>query len=245
MAPTLKRRRRSQRAKLHASPSWRAWIAQLLPDLEPLTWTEQSAFAALKRSVDGLLHLLPEATCAVLFHLPCQLLEQSQSKEQRSPPQGMCDSHISAKAALSKPWSSLSTSWIARIMTLNPSHESSLEFDCIMLLVACQFRFGNVGNVTVVQSTPRSTPCILEYDTQLAICGSIGQGRSASSSQGPPQQFDSEWTLCYHTLPRRTHVLPRGDPPVMSAQSGRTASAGNGLQPQQNCGQMGIPEQSS
>ncbi len=63
-----KRRRQDQRAKVHLSPSWRAWIAQLLPDAEPLPWAEQAAFEALKRSVEGLFHLLPEATCAALFH---------------------------------------------------------------------------------------------------------------------------------------------------------------------------------
>lgn len=61
------RRRRAQRATLHASPRWRAWIADLLPDPEPLPWAEQAALAAIKQSVDGLLHLLPEAMCAALF----------------------------------------------------------------------------------------------------------------------------------------------------------------------------------
>ncbi|HIP97341.1 MAG TPA: IS1595 family transposase [Anaerolineae bacterium] len=62
-----KRRRRVQRATLHASPHWRAWIAQLLPDPEPLPWAERAAFAALKESVEGLFQLLPEATCAAWF----------------------------------------------------------------------------------------------------------------------------------------------------------------------------------
>lgn len=62
-----KRRRQDRRAKLHASPSWRAWVAQLLPDPEPLPWAEQAAFTALKRGGEGLFKLLPEATCAALF----------------------------------------------------------------------------------------------------------------------------------------------------------------------------------
>jgi len=62
-----KRRRRVQRATLHASPTWRAWIARLLPEPEPLPWAEQAAFAAVKASVRGLSHLLPESTCAALF----------------------------------------------------------------------------------------------------------------------------------------------------------------------------------
>jgi len=62
-----KRRRRARRATLHASPGWRAWIARLLPDPEPLPWAEQAALAALKRGVGGLFQLLPEATCATLF----------------------------------------------------------------------------------------------------------------------------------------------------------------------------------
>lgn len=63
-----KRRRQDRRAKLYTSPSWRAWIAQLLPEPEPLPWAEQAAFEALKRSVNGLFHLLPEATCAALVY---------------------------------------------------------------------------------------------------------------------------------------------------------------------------------
>jgi hypothetical protein len=62
-----KRRCRAQRAKLHSSPRWKAWIAELLPESEPLPWAEQVVFAALKRSVDGVFHLLPEAACAALF----------------------------------------------------------------------------------------------------------------------------------------------------------------------------------
>jgi transposase-like protein len=62
-----KRRRQDRRAKLYVSPSWRAWIAHLLPDPEPLPWAEQAAFVVLKRSVGGLFNLLPEATCAALF----------------------------------------------------------------------------------------------------------------------------------------------------------------------------------
>ena len=62
-----KRRRRAQRAILHASPSWRAWIARLLPEPEPLPWAEQVAFAAVKQSVRSLFYLLPETTCVALF----------------------------------------------------------------------------------------------------------------------------------------------------------------------------------
>jgi transposase-like protein len=62
-----RRRRQDQHAQLHTSPAWKAWIAQLLPDPEPLPWAEQAAFAALKRGVQGLFHLLPETTCAALF----------------------------------------------------------------------------------------------------------------------------------------------------------------------------------
>lgn len=62
-----KRQRRAQRATLHLSAGWRAWIAHLLPEPEPLPWAEQAAFAALKQSVKGLFDLLPESTCAALF----------------------------------------------------------------------------------------------------------------------------------------------------------------------------------
>jgi transposase-like protein len=62
-----KRRRRAQRASLHDSPEWRAWIARQLPEPGALPWGEQAALTALKRSVRSLLYLLPEATCVALF----------------------------------------------------------------------------------------------------------------------------------------------------------------------------------
>jgi hypothetical protein len=51
-----KRRRQDRRAKLYVSSSWRAWIARLLPNPEPLPWAEQAAFVrVLQNSGDGVM----------------------------------------------------------------------------------------------------------------------------------------------------------------------------------------------